>query len=64
MLSGLFKSKGLKRNLASILAFVSFAAQFVPALAPFQELLINISGVLGGVGVAHAAASGSLVVEK
>lgn len=61
---GLLKSKGLKRNLASLIAAVAAVSQFVPALQPFQEMLISIAGLLGGVGIAHAAAEGNLIVEK
>lgn len=60
----MFKSKGLKRNLAALLAAVAAAAQFIPALQPFQELLISVSGALGALGLGHAAIEGNLVSEK
>jgi hypothetical protein len=59
----MFKSKGLKRNLASVLAAFAAVAQFVPALAPYNELLINLAGFFGVAGVAHAAAADTLEIK-
>ena len=51
------KSQGIKRTLASILAAAATIAGYVPALAPYQAPLAAIAGILGGLGVVHAAAS-------
>lgn len=58
--SDLFKSEGKKRTIASIFATLAAVAASIPAAAPFAPLLLKIAGVLGGVGVAHAAISGNL----
>ena len=49
------KSQGIKRTLASILAFLAMGAGYVPALAAYQAPLAALAGILGGVGVVHAA---------
>lgn len=49
------KSQGIKRTLASILAFAAMACSYVPALQPYQEILVQAAGWLGAVGVVHAA---------
>lgn len=51
----MFESKGLKRSLASILAVLAAAAPFIPPLAPFQHVIVEIAGALGAVGLSHAA---------
>lgn len=58
------KSKGIKRNIASLLAAAAALMAFVPALAPYQEMVINLAGLLGGAGLLHAAGSGTLTVDK
>lgn len=50
-------SKGTKRTIASVFAVLACVAEFVPAIAPFKDILIEIAGVLGVVGIGHAAAS-------
>lgn len=51
----MFESKGIKRSLASILAVVAAASPFIPVLAPFQHLIVEVAGALGAVGLSHAA---------
>lgn len=53
----MFESKGIKRTLSSLFAVAACAADVVPVLAPYKELLIQFSGLFGAVGVAHAALS-------
>lgn len=57
------KSKGLKRNLASLFAFISAGMLAVPALAPYAEAVGIVAGVLGGLGLLHAAGAGTLTVK-
>lgn len=57
----MFKSKGLKRNFAALLAAVAAVAPFFPALQPFQNMLIEVSGILGALGLGHAVMEGNLV---
>lgn len=54
MLWGLFESKGLKRTVASLLAVAACAADAVPVLTPYKELLLYLGGLFGAVGVGHA----------
>lgn len=51
----MLESKGTKRTLASVFAVLACVADFIPAVAPFKSILIEIAGVLGVVGVSHAA---------
>lgn len=60
----LFKSVGVKRSLASLLAAVFAGAIQHPAVAPYASNLLEIVGVLGGAGVVGAAASGNLIIKK
>ncbi len=53
----IFESKGIKRTLASIFAVAAVAADAVPVLQPYKELLLYLGGLFGAVGVAHAAVS-------
>jgi hypothetical protein len=53
----MFESKGTKRTIASVFAILACVADFVPVIAPFKEVLIQIAGVLGVAGIGHAAAS-------
>ena len=52
----LLKFPGFLRTAASVVASLAAVAQVVPALAPYQQILITISGLLGGAGVARASA--------
>jgi hypothetical protein len=54
----MFESKGTKRTLASVFAVLACVADFIPAVAPFKEILIQIAGVLGIAGVGHATLAG------
>lgn len=58
----MFESKGIKRTLASIFAFIAAIAPTIPPLAPYAQTATVIAGILGGVGVLHAGAS--KVVDK
>ena len=60
IISDIFKSKGKKRTLSAILSALAVVAGHVPVLAPFQPILIQLAGVLGGIAVAHAAAQDNL----
>ena len=51
----MFESKGIKRTLSSIFAVLACAAPFIPPLAPFQSIIVEIAGALGAVGLGHAA---------
>lgn len=51
----MFESKGLKRSLASIVAVLAAASPLIPPLMPFQQILIEVAGALGAVGLGHAA---------
>ena len=53
----MLESKGYKRGLASFFAILACAAPQVAILAPYAELLIQVSGILGGFGLAHAGIS-------
>lgn len=53
----MFESKGIKRTLASVFAILAAAAPFIPPLAPFQEVIVQVAGALGAVGLGHAAVS-------
>lgn len=55
MLSNLLKSKGLKRKLSAAFAAAALIISYVPALQPYQPILVEIAGYLGLVGYAHAA---------
>jgi len=60
----IFKSKGVKRNLASLLAAIFAGAMVHPAVVPYAPLLLKIVGILGGSGLLQAAATGNLTIEK
>lgn len=49
----LFESKGIKRTLASIFAFLVPVTQAVPVLSPYTEIAIWLAAFFGGTGVAH-----------
>lgn len=53
---GIFgESTGKKRSIASILAILAAVAGQIPALLPYQAIIVNIAALFGGAGVAHAA---------
>lgn len=56
----MFESNGTKRTLASVFAVLACVADFIPAVAPFKEVFIQIAGVLGVAGVGHAALANKL----
>lgn len=56
-------SKGIKRNLASLLAALAAAVSFVPALAPFQEYIVWAAGFFGSTGLLHAVGSNTLTIK-
>lgn len=51
----IFKSKGVKRTLASLFAGLAIVLPMIPGGAAYAELASQIAGVLGIAGVAHAA---------
>jgi hypothetical protein len=51
----MFESFGLKRSLASVFAVLAAAAPFIPPLAPFQQVIVEVAAALGAVGLGHAA---------
>ena len=53
----MFESKGTKRTLSALFAVLACAADFIPAVAPFKSVLLEVAGLLGVVGISHAAAS-------
>lgn len=57
------KSKGLKRNIASLLAVAATVASMFPALAPFQQYIVWAAGLFGSTGLLHAAAADTLTIK-
>jgi hypothetical protein len=57
------KSKGLKRNIASLLAALAAASSMIPALAPFQQYIAWAAGLFGSTGLLHAAAADTLTIK-
>lgn len=53
----IFDSKGVKRTLASIFAVVAVVAPNIPVIAPYAHGFELVAGLLGFVGVCHAAVS-------
>lgn len=51
----MFESKGTKRTLSAVFAVLAVVADFVPVVAPFKQVFIQIAGVLGVAGIGHAA---------
>lgn len=49
----LLESRGIKRTLASIFAFLVPVTQAVPVLTPYTEIAMWLAAFLGGTGVAH-----------
>lgn len=56
----MFESKGIKRTLASVFAVLACAAPFIPPLAPFQHLIVELAGAFGAVGLGHAVVAKAL----
>lgn len=52
----LLKFPGFLRTAASVVASLAAVAQVLPVLAPYQEILISLAGLLGGAGIARAGA--------
>lgn len=55
--SEIFKSKGKKRTIAASLAALAVVVGYIPVLAPYQAVIQEIAGILGGIGVTHAVLS-------
>jgi hypothetical protein len=51
----MLESKGTKRTLSAVFAILAVAAEFIPVVAPFKEIFIQIAGVMGVAGIGHAA---------
>ena len=47
---------GFLRTAASVVASAAALGSVIPALLPYQEALVNLAGILGGLGVARAGA--------
>jgi len=58
----LFRSKGVKRSIASLCAVLLGLVPYVPALQPYAELIAQIGALFGvsGLVVAGAAEAGML----
>ena len=56
----MFESKGIKRTLSSVFAVLACAAPFIPVLAPFQGLIVEIAGAFGAVGLGHEVVAKAL----
>ena len=53
----MLESKGTKRTLSAVFAVLAVVADFVPVVAPFKEIFLQVAGVLGVAGLGHAADS-------
>lgn len=53
----MLESKGTKRTLSAVFAVLAVVADFVPVVAPFKEIFLQVAGVLGVAGLGHAAVS-------
>lgn len=51
----MLESKGTKRTLSAVFAVLAVVADFVPVVAPFKEIFLQVAGVLGVAGLGHAA---------
>lgn len=56
----MLKSKGTKRTLSAVFAVLAVVADFVPVVAPFKEILLQVAGALGVAGLSHAAVAKTL----
>jgi hypothetical protein len=50
----MLESKGTKRTLSAVFAVLALVADFVPVIAPFKEIFLQVAGVLGVAGIGHA----------
>lgn len=57
-ISWVWESRGVKRTLASIFAVAAVSADFIPAVAPFKELLLYLAGACGAAGITNAVIDG------
>lgn len=53
---GIIKSKGMKRTLASMMLMI--AQLPIPALLPYQPLLLQVATALGAAGLLNAVVDG------
>jgi hypothetical protein len=51
----MLESRGTKRSLSAVFAVLAVVADFVPVVAPFKEIFLQVAGVLGVAGLGHAA---------
>lgn len=56
----MLESNGTKRTISAVFAVLAVVADFIPAVAPFKEVFVQIAGVLGVVGIGHAAVARAL----
>ncbi len=56
----MLESKGTKRTLSAVFAVLAVVADFVPVVAPFKEIFLQVAGVLGVAGLGHAAVAKTL----
>lgn len=54
ILTDIFANKGVKRTVSSILAVAACAADAVPVLTPYKEVILYLAGLFGVTGVTHA----------
>ena len=50
----MFESNGTKRTIASIFAVLACTADFIPVIAPFKSLIVELAGLFGAVGLGHS----------
>ena len=62
--SNYFKSTGVKRRIASLIAVMSGIAATTPSLAGAVPLLQWLAAAFGGVGVGHAVTEGTVGTAK
>lgn len=60
----IFRSKGLKRSIASLCAVLLGLMPYVPALQPYAELITQIGALFGGAGLVAAGASSAGFLPK
>lgn len=53
----MLESNGTKRTIASIFAVIACTADFIPVLAPFKSLIVELAGLFGAVGLGHSVIS-------
>ena len=60
----LFKSKGIKRSIASLCGVLLGLVPYVPVLQPYAELITQIGALFGGFGLLGAAGAKVGVISE